>query len=190
MLHSFSWSDYIVFVLGLTLLYYSIVLLLYYKKEVKNLLNARFTEHPSYGRNNGQVVNQIIPQMSKESDEHINIPESESAVLEEDDLLKGLWLSEPENKESSYAESDNSMLFPLVHDLINEIGQVLKTAAHKHYLKQELITALQITVSKYPMLDDTAFRISINNFLATESRKLCSVFLSDDELERLWKKGR
>ena len=190
MLHSFSWSDYIVFALGMTLLYYSIVLMLYYRKEVKKLFKDRFTEHHAHGRNNGQPVNQIISKMSNESGGNIDVPESEFAGQEEDILSSGLELSEPEMKESSLAESDSSRLFPIVHDLMHEIGQVLKTAAHKHYIKQELITALQISVLKYPMLDDTTFKISINKFLATESRKLCSVFLSDDELERLWKKGR
>lgn len=190
MLQSFSWSNYFTLILGLTIIYYSIVLLLYYRKEVKYYSRSGLKDFFS-GRRSSQPVNKDASNLKESEIVSGQRPASEYAVPEQEgNLENGLWISKLEFKKNNLAESDDARLFSLVHDLMDEISQELKTASHNRYVKEELIMALQSIVSQYPMLKDSAFGRHINDFIAVESSKTCSVFLEGDELDRLWKKGR
>lgn len=191
MLQSFSWSEYFIVVLVLAGIYYCVILLVYYKNEIRHFLNHGIAR----GRINPRSANQPVSQSTSEvnGDPDILIHESGdnwTAQEQAQNFISNHWQSASDVLKRELLEPENSRLFTFVHELMDEIGKVLKTAAHKHYVKEELIKALQMKVSEYPMLLDTPFEYYINDFVANESSKACSVSLEDNELDRMWKKGR
>ena len=191
MLQSFSWGEYFTSVIFLTLLYYGIILFLYYRREVKDFFKDGYSRNRISRQYKEKVINGVTSKMDGISGTPMQQSQGDNTDTQTFypfDRDQDPASSEP--LQDKYSDPDSSMLFPYVHELMDEIGQVFKTASNRNYIKEELITALQIKISKYPMLEDTAFRSTVSSFIATESRKACSVFLSEDELERLWKKGR
>ena len=188
MLQTTSWGTYLLWMFDLTLVYYIIILILYYKAEMKVLFKKglpkfNFQWVTGIQRAKPSDSRLIKDELTKQNDLEYSFRNLSNDYLDSIQPLDSL----PDDHQKGNV--DNSMLFPSVHDLMHDVGQVLKTAIRKQYLKEELIMALQLVVSKYPMLENTTFKVSINNFVAVESRKSCSVFLNEDELERLWKKG-
>lgn len=190
MLQYFSWDNYWVLILALTTIYYVIILLLYYRKDAKQFFQSGFFIHNVSRRIESKVINGVASRNSESAGEQIEEPEVNDLGFDfpktglTDEALTSCSFSD------EVTQTDRSRLFAFVHELMDEIGSVLKTASRKHYIKEELLTALQLKISRYPMLEDTAYKSAINGFVVTESRKACAVFLSDDELERLWKKGK
>ena len=79
-------------------------------------------------------------------------------------------------------ETDNSMLFPSVHELMDDLKSVISKNSHKQINKEELVLSLKDKVNRYPQLKDTAFTVAINNFLQQELPQL-----EETDLNRLWK---
>jgi len=75
-------------------------------------------------------------------------------------------------------EADNSMLFPAVHELMEELKEVID----KNYQKEELLMSLKEKMNKYPQLKETIFKVAINNFLQQELPQL-----DEPDLKRIWK---
>ena len=73
-------------------------------------------------------------------------------------------------------------LFALTNQLMQELNPVFGNG----YVKGELMTALQLILRKYSSLKDTAFQVSINNYIQMESENQGSVDLSEGELKGLW----
>lgn len=191
MLQSFSWGEYFTLVIILTVVYYVSILFLYYRREVKDFFKGGYSRNQISRQYKEKVINGItsnIHGISTTPMQQLQGDHTDAQTFYPFDSEQDPASSTP--LQDKYSDPDTSMLFPYVHELMDEIGQVLKTASNKNYIKEELITALQMKISKYPMLEDTAFRGTVSSFIATESRKACSVFLSEDELERLWKKGK
>ena len=191
MLQSFSWGDYFTLISFLTITYYSSILLLYYRKELNDVFKKVFARYRMVRYKNEKTINGATFEVNGLQDKLVpNFKTEYTAVEPVIDFESDQQSSQPDPFHNKQAGPDKLALFSYVHELMDEIGQVLKTAASKKYIKEELITALQIKVSQYPMLEGTDFKSTISGFIVTESRKACSVFLSEDELERLWKKGR
>lgn len=79
-------------------------------------------------------------------------------------------------------ETDNSMQFPAVHELLEDLKAVIGKNSRKELPKEELLMTLKEQVNKYPQLRDTSFAASISNFLHQELPQL-----DDVDLNRLWK---
>ena len=191
MLQSFSWGEYFTLVILLTVVYYGSIFSLYFRREVKEFFNGGFRRNQISRQYKEKVIDEVTSGINGNSGTLLQ--QSQGDHIDAQTFYPFDRNQDPASSDplqGKYSDPDISRLFPYVHELMDEIGQVLKTASSKNYIKEELITALQIKISKYPMLEDTAFKSTVSSFIATESRKACSVFLSEEELGRLWKKGK
>jgi hypothetical protein len=69
-----------------------------------------------------------------------------------------------------------------------EITVILKEAAEKNFIKQELMYSLQLLFKKYSTIKDGSFEMAINDYLFIECPKQCSIHLDEEEVMSLWVK--
>jgi len=98
--------------------------------------------------------------------------------------LKGK--TNPFSSEPKESTSDTKDTFSFVHDLMEELKQIFLSALKNGYHKEELVMALQILLRDYQQLKQANVYTEINNHIATRCKDICSISLSDDELNMLW----
>lgn len=76
--------------------------------------------------------------------------------------------------------------FQLTKSLADEIQAFLNEAGGNKITKEEVITSLQLLLSRYPALKDSSFKEFLQNLIETECETNCSVHLSEEELSALW----
>ena len=86
------------------------------------------------------------------------------------------------NKENN---AINDALFSSVHDLLEELKTVFKSANDKNYPKEELLMALQVKLKAYPQLKGTAFQVAINNHIVQQAVE-CKMPLEENEIKHCW----
>ena len=84
-------------------------------------------------------------------------------------------------------EGSDPELYAEVHLLMGALDRTIKNAAHTRQAKNELLYALQLQLSNYPHLSETAFRKKIQQLVVEECMQKCSIRISEDELNVLWK---
>lgn len=132
MLQEISWTDYWMIIAFGTFLYYIIIILVYFREDVKQLLQGQ----------------QRMGVLVTASDDMADITEGQ---------------------------------FAAANRLTSELQEILQ----RRFVKEEMIMAMQQQLKKYAMLKGTAFEISINNFIVTETAKR-SIDFSEEDLRVLW----
>jgi hypothetical protein len=86
----------------------------------------------------------------------------------------------------SQPEERDQLLFSIVHDLMEDLKKLFKTAADKHYPKQELLIALQGKFKACTQLKGTAFQVAINNHILQQAALECQISLDETDLKNCW----
>lgn len=86
----------------------------------------------------------------------------------------------------SAATSSQNNLIPDIDQFKQDIKLVLKDAAVKNLIKNEILYTLQLLFREYAMISDNSFRISINDYVLTECSNYCSIHLDEEEVISLW----
>lgn len=73
-----------------------------------------------------------------------------------------------------------------VHELLEDIKNLLATASQAKSVREELIMALQMLLRNYAILKDLPITTDINQHIMAELKDTCSITLSDAEMNRLW----
>jgi hypothetical protein len=84
-------------------------------------------------------------------------------------------------------EGSDPELYPEAHLLMGALDRTIENAAHTAQAKNELLYALQTQLCNYPHLSETAFRKKIQQLVREKCMKQCSIEISEDELNGLWK---
>lgn len=78
---------------------------------------------------------------------------------------------------------------PIVHELVNELGVLIRAAAEGHTIHAELFFSLQNITKNYLILAGTEFPPKINQYIREELLRLGIPDLSAEEYEALWREG-
>lgn len=87
---------------------------------------------------------------------------------------------------SLHQSTADNTLMPLVHELMEELNQVITVAGRKRYAKEELVFSIQQILQNYVQLKQTTFQTSINSYIESETGNHCSIHLSAGEMNTLW----
>lgn len=150
MIKQVSWAEYFSVLAVLIAVYYVIIVLLYYRYEVWQILS---------GNKKLIAINKSIS-----TDDPPSLMGTSDADIETQ-------------------APDERKLFSMT----NELMQNLQPVFDEQYTRSELMMALHVELRKYPSLIDTAFQVSVNNYIQKESEIKCSVSLSEQELRGIWK---
>jgi hypothetical protein len=166
MLNKISWQSYLTILGFICASYYLCVSLLYYSRELRLLLHRSIK---FIGVGNSTHLGPGINQNGNSNDQ---------SDLSADNIKRTI---------DDYEEVEAD-LFPLAYSLVDQVKIIIRDAARRKLVAQELILAIQLLLKKHPYnkLKRTAFSVSIKNVVELESKKECSIALSDDELNMLW----
>ena len=76
----------------------------------------------------------------------------------------------------------------LVHDLVDEI-QAYTLAVGEDEEKEIILSGISTILKKYPTLEKTHIRESIEELISVSCENNCSVYLSESEIRGLWQKA-
>ncbi len=78
-------------------------------------------------------------------------------------------------------------LLSQVHELVEEIRQLLQQASAGIPAKMELLGSLQSLLRNYPLIMGSSLRQEVGSHVAAELMRYCSISLSEEEQINLWK---
>lgn len=79
---------------------------------------------------------------------------------------------------------ENSL--PIVHELVSELGVIIRKAAEDHVLQPELFYSLQQSVRQYLILRPTEFPEKINQYIREELSRRELPALAEEQYAALW----
>jgi hypothetical protein len=75
---------------------------------------------------------------------------------------------------------------PVVYDLTEELKGFITDIAERSYIKEEVVTGIQLIINSYKKLEGSSYQKSINDFIKNECEEFCSIHLSEDDIRRIW----
>jgi len=159
MLDGITWLEYLTAVIIIVIIYYLVIALRYYPKELKRYLSGKRKK-------------------IEESEVHWETANDNRPTMKADEANS--LLSDEESTEKAFASAE---------ELSNQIRITVREAADKSLSKEDLHLLLGTLIDDYPQFRGNAFQVAINNVINTELEKYGSVPLSAVELDGLWEEG-
>ena len=85
-----------------------------------------------------------------------------------------------------HTEESNEDCFPFVQTLTDEVQAFIIEAGNNSFDKEQLVSSIQLLLSKYPSVKPSPHSKNIRNLIKKECESNCSVYLSESELDGLW----
>ncbi len=171
MLQTFTWPQFLLASLILSLLWYAGIALLYYRDELKDFFNSKTQGHPP-----------------KEPLPHHWDEDYETTKEEEDDLVgkpavpEGL--SSASMSEFSFVgnEDKKEEQLGLVPDILEELKTLFSILEKEDGNKADFISLFGLVKAKYPKAKESSNLEAINQYI----REHAPFLLSGEELDNLW----
>ncbi len=172
MLQQFTWPQFLIAALLLTIVWYLGVIAIFYQSELIAFLS---------GRKDGKAKQETLPHTWEEDaelieDEHANslvgasrLPEGMSTVS-----MNGFGFSRSED-----AKEDQVGLVP---DVLEEVKSAFKLLSKKDGNKKDFLGLMRLVSERYPKIGSNPNIAYINEFIADHA----PFHLSAEELEDLW----
>lgn len=156
MLSNISWASYFQIVIFVLFAYYVFVLYKYYRYDLLQFLKRK-KNHPT---------NELAFTFNNQQPEGYKSISDHSEYMPKDD--------------------PDSACFLHVQALKDEVQSFIVEAGNNSFDKDQILPSLQLMLSKYPTIELTSYKESIQSLIAQECETNCSVHLSDTELDGLW----
>lgn len=171
MLEQFTWQQFLVAISVLTLIWYFSVILLFYRKELKALLN---------GKKLNDENDAPLPHRWDKKVETLN-PVVQDNLLGKSKLPDGVSVVEME--ELQFADVDNKVqLLGLVSDVIEEIKTIFNILVREDGTKQDFFKLIEAVKESYSGILTSQHIPQINEFIIANA----SFHLTREELDNLW----
>lgn len=183
MLQHFSWQQFLVAAVILTLAWYAGVILLFYRKEITDLLNGK--QRP---------VTDPEPLPHVWDDEYEEVPSSEEeSLMGKSALPEGMTrlsmaqfgfapiVKEPLNEAMETGEEKDTQL-GLVPDVLEELKSIFHILHTENGNKEDFISIFKMVNSKYPKIRNTPNQQALNDYI----RGNLPFEITEEELEKLW----
>ncbi len=157
MFTNISWGQYLTAILLLSTLYYFVVLIKYFKGDIKQLLSGK----NRYGRDT------FLRKDEFNTAEDVTTPGAAVIPL--------------------IADEETDLLFKQANELSGLLKRIIQDASDKNYIQEEFLTALHSQIKQYPALNKPAFREAINNLIVSETQKYGTHTLSESRMDLLWR---
>ncbi|MET4083904.1 hypothetical protein ABIB40_003877 [Pedobacter sp. UYP30] len=172
MLQQFTWSQFLIAALLLSIIWYAGVVLIFYQKEFFALL---------IGRKNGKPKIEPLPH-TWEKEEGFTADENVSALLGESKLPEGMSTVSMSGFGFSRGEGAKEHQVGLVPDVLEEIKMVFDTLTKEDGNKNNFLNLMRLLSDKYPKIGSNPNIGYINEFITDHA----PFHLSAEELEDLW----
>lgn len=170
MLQQFTWQQFLVATLILTLIWYFSVMLLFYRKELKAFLNGKKLKD----ENDAPLPHR----WAKKVDELQ--PEPEENLMGKSKLPEGVSIIEMEDIQ--FADDNNVQLPGLVSDVIQEIKTIFNILVNEDGTKQDFFKLIEAVKETYSGIITNQHIPRINEFIIANA----SFHITREELDNLW----
>ncbi|WEK17868.1 MAG: hypothetical protein P0Y49_13775 [Candidatus Pedobacter colombiensis] len=171
MLQQFTWQQFLVATLILTLIWYFSVMLLFYRKELKAFLNGKKLKD----ENDAPLPHR----WDKKVDELQPAPEEN--LMGKSKLPDGVSIVEMEDIQ--FANEDNKVqLLGLVSDVIEEIKTIFNILVNEDGTKQDFFKLIEAVKESYSGIITSQHIPQINEFIIANA----SFHITREELDNLW----
>lgn len=168
MLKSISWQEFLTVMSVLSLIYFSILGIIYYREEIKNVFSgkARSSPKPQQGRKkNNSLIGQI-----KEEEGIDDEQEQQTLSSEQIDPI----------------HNSQDALLGSVADFLKDLKDVIESIATDKLEKSESITLIKAVFSRYEQLKGTSYQQSVELFLYENAIDQFAFELSLEEIKHIW----
>lgn len=172
MLQQFTWPQFLLASFVLSLVWYLSVILLYYRKELKQFLNRETKENQS---------SEPLPHRWDKSTDPIE-EENEETLMGKPQLPEGMTNVSISGFGFAISEDEKEDQIGLVPDVLEEIKSVFNIIAKEDGNKSDFFSLMKLVSGKYPSLGSNPNIKSINEYIAQNA----PFYLSAEELEDLW----
>jgi hypothetical protein len=163
MLSSISWTEYLVVIILLLIVYYVFVGLKFYSIELQSIVKGKTSS----------------PGLASENTIEDCIIRSNNFQNNQSELFPSYQRYAPQVQ-----ETDDT--FQQVEELTIKLKKVIADAASSNIVKEEFILSLQLALKNYHFLKGSPFLVAINNLIASECDKYNFIHLSAEERVMLW----
>lgn len=165
MFNSISWQGYWIAIALLTVLYYLIICLLYYRSHL-----CAWIQHLQ-GRRPKITPSTSVPFLHSQPNESSG--KRQPSLFEAETAIE--FSLPPKDSEEH-----------IVYSYMDELNAFFEQAKRTKWMKEELIGALKRLLLKYPSLKVSEYKESISNVLITECEHHCSIHLSAEDIVIVW----
>lgn len=169
MLKSISWQEFLTVLSVLSLIYYSILGLVYYRVEIKNLISGKGKTDAS-PRPSTRRSNSLVGQIREEED--INDDEDQSTIS-----------SDQINPVHNHPQD---ALLGTVADLLKDLKEIIDSISTRKIEKGESLALIKAVFSRYEQLRGTNYQQSVDLFLYENAIDQFPFELSLEEIQKLW----
>jgi hypothetical protein len=170
MLKSISWQEFLTVMSVLSVIYYSVLGLIYYRAEIRSLFFGRAKVKTSSPTNSTKRSSSLIGQIKEEEE----IDEDE-----EQETLSSDQIHPVEN-------NPQDALLGAVADLLKGLKEIIDSIAANKTEKTECLVLIRAIFSKYSQLGGTRYQQSINLFLYENAIDQFAFELTLEEINSLW----
>ncbi len=108
-------------------------------------------------------------------------------ALYKKDICHFLFLKQNKSQDGIEASVRKPNLLPMVHELISELGLVIRNASEKKSALSELQFALKQKIKDFLILESTEYKGKINLYIEQELEIRGIHGILPEEIEQLWK---
>ncbi|MHB1178812.1 MAG: hypothetical protein ACYCZO_10835 [Daejeonella sp.] len=175
MLHQFTWQQFLIAALILTLVWYIAIILLYYRTKILDLfskkskhkqpekLKREWEEELEEDDNDDLIGRQAVPEGVSEVEMH-------------------MFGFAPIIKKETNPEHDKDTQLGLVPDVLEELKGIFRILEKENGSKEDFISLFKLVSSKYPKVKGTSNQQALNEHI----RENLPFHISDEELANLW----
>lgn len=176
MLHEFTWQQFLVAAMVLSLVWYVGVVLLLYRKEVLFW----------FGKSRGKEPKERLPHRWQKG--VVEVSEVKDHSLVEEDLMGKAKLPDGMSSVSmgsfgfSQTEDDRESQVGLVPDVLQELKEIFAIIEKEDGNKTDFLNLMEMVKNKFPKISSNPNIPRINQFISEHS----PFYLTPEEMENLW----
>ncbi|WP_316753284.1 hypothetical protein [Pedobacter gandavensis] len=169
MLAQFTWAQFLVAAAVLTLVWYCLVILLFYRKELKSFLNGKPTQ--------SKAIEPLPHHWDQQVDQFEQ--EAEDYLMGKSKMPEGVSVISAE--EIGFADAKPQQL-GLVADVLEEIKTIFGILVKEDGNKYDFVNLMQSVRESYPKIASHPNLDQINDFIISNA----SFHITREELDTLW----
>ena len=178
MLQQFTWQHFLVATLVLTVIWYAVVILMFYRRDFFEAFSGKKNNPVNRFKKSEPLPHRWEKGVDDISGQEVNEP----VVMGKSKLPDGV--SRVSLEDISFSDPGNGRvnLVGLVPDLLQEIKEVFRSIAAKDGNKKDFFDLMETVRQNYPKMASHPTISNINSFIVEHA----PFHLSSDELENLW----
>ncbi len=185
MFASITWEDFLIATLFLIAAYYSIIGLLFFRKEILFVFQARGRKGIPSTTSTQDIVQHDDPIMGAIQEDTVDTKLRVSDVVASEITIDGSS-DEPETIQTGHQRTDDALLIGVVADLLPEIKILVLQMAERSSESAEVQSLIRVLLQRYPYLAQTSFQHAITVYICEELRTHLHLQLTTMEVMSWW----